>query len=205
LPVGALRKVQVCIDDGYLASSLCEVRDEWLPVASHFDRQTPYHQRVHLDSRGRYRVDSHCEAVAAMRHENRLVLPPTMEIFYRRGHADYQPLPPWRADCRRGAAEDAPHLAMEFLYPGPSGRIFIPVELDGQRGRVVLEVAHREPEKRLFWHLNESFLGETQLLHQKALDVMPGRYTVTVVDQEGRRIARSFEVLKSSDSYTEEK
>jgi penicillin-binding protein 1C len=70
---------------------------------------------------------------------------------------------------------------------------------------VVLEVAHREPEKRLFWHLNESFLGETQLLHQKALDVMPGRYTVTVVDQEGRRIARSFEVLKSSDSYTEEK
>jgi penicillin-binding protein 1C len=193
-PVGALKSVQVCADDGYLASDLCTAVAAQVPAASHFDRQTPYHRLVHLDSSGLHQVTEACERVSRMRHEPRLVLPPTIEVFYRRTQTGYRPLPPFRADCAEDTVVEA-RSAMEFLYPGPSGRIFIPVELDGRKGRAVFEVAHRDASASLFWHLDETYVGRTQLLHQLAVDIAPGLHTVSVVDGDGMRISRRFEVL----------
>ena len=197
VPLGALRTVQVCVDDGYLASDLCAARDEYVPVGSHFDRQSPYHQRVHLDASGRFQVNAECERVADMRHESRFVLPPALEVFYRNGQGNYRPLPPFRADCVEAVGAGQARAAMEFLYPGPSGRIYIPVELDGRKGRVVFEVAHRDPAAALFWHVDERYLGRTESQHQLALDLAPGPHLVSVVDGAGARISRRFEVLST--------
>ena len=85
---------------------------------------------------------------------------------------------------------------MEFLYPGPSGRIFIPVELDGRKGQGgVRGGASRMRRPSLFWHLDETYVGRTELLHQLAVDIAPGLHTVSVVDGDGIRISRRFEVL----------
>jgi penicillin-binding protein 1C len=91
-PVGALKSVEVCADDGYLASELCTKRPQSVPVASHFDRQTPYHLTVHMDAAGRS-VDASCERVVNMRHAAWFVLPPTLEFYYRAHHSDYRPQP----------------------------------------------------------------------------------------------------------------
>lgn len=100
-PTLTMRRVQVCRDDGFLANDLCEAVPEWVPSASHFERQSPYHQRVHLDRSSRYRVDSTCERVASMQHLAWFVLPLSQEFYYRRNHADYRDLPPYRSDCER--------------------------------------------------------------------------------------------------------
>jgi penicillin-binding protein 1C len=194
VPLGALKTIQTCEDDGYLANELCTARDTLVPVRSHFDRQTPYHQLVHLDAAGRFRVDAHCERVSAMRHAPWFVLPPALEHYYRGQHGDYRPLPPWRADCL-AAAVAAQRSVMEFLYPDVSGKIYIPIDLDGMRGKAVFEVVHREPGAVLYWHLDEDYVGRTELSHQLAVDIGPGEHSVTVVDATGNRIARRFEVL----------
>jgi penicillin-binding protein 1C len=194
MPVGALKTVQTCVDDGYLANELCTARDTQVPVRSHFDRQTPYHQLVHLDAAGRHRVDAGCNRVSEMRHVPWFVLPPAMEHYYRGQHSDYRPLPPWRADCVAGSAA-AQRSVMEFLYPDASGRIYVPIDLDGTRGRAVFEVVHRDAGAVLYWHLDEDYAGRTELAHQLAVDLAAGEHSVTVVDAAGNRITRRFEVL----------
>ncbi|MGC4029517.1 MAG: penicillin-binding protein 1C [Steroidobacteraceae bacterium] len=194
-PVGALKTVQVCADDGYLASELCTAKPARVPVASHFDQQTPWHRLEHLSADGRYRVHAGCERVALMRHVPWLVLPPAIEWFYRRQRGGYRPLPPLRPDCMQQALAEEADAAMEFLYPGPAGKIFIPVDLDGRRGRAVFEVAHRDADATVYWHMDESYVGETRVTHQLVADVTPGAHSLTVVDDAGRRLTRRFEVL----------
>ena len=190
-PTLTMRRVAVCRDDGFLANDLCEPVPDWVPAASHFERQSPYHQRVHLDLNARYRVDSGCERVSSMQHVAWFVLPPSQELYYRRTHAEYRDLPPYRSDCDRSHGGQP----MEFLYPNAEGRIYIPVELDGSKGRTIFEAVHRDRNARLYWHLDGRYLGATDTFHQMSLDIAPGAHLVTIVDSAGNRLSRSFEVL----------
>jgi penicillin-binding protein 1C len=193
-PVGALKRVRTCADDGYLASDLCEAVETMVPARSHFDRQSPYHQLVHLDATTGLRVNADCSAVSRMRHQSWFVLPPGLAHFYSAQHSDYRAPPPWRAGCGAGNG-DAANAMMEFIYPDAGGRLYVPVDLDDQRGRAVLEVVHRDPAAVLYWHLDEEYAARTELRHQLAIDLPQGEHRVTVVDEEGRRLTRSFTVL----------
>ena len=84
---------------------------------------------------------------------------------------------------------------VDFIYPDAGGNLYVPVELDGTRGRAVLEVVHRDPAAVLYWHLDEEYAARTELRHQLAIDLPAGAHRVTVVDAEGRTLSRSFTVL----------
>jgi len=191
-----MKQVEVCKDDGYLAGGGCETSEEWIPKHSHFDQVSPYHQRVHLDSEGRKRVHGACEAPRAMTHRSWFVLPAHLEHYYRKHHADYRRLPAYRADCRLAGADDAP---IAFLYPNHGTRLYIPMDLGQEKGRTIFEAVHRDEEATLFWHLDERYLGSTTRFHQQALDITPGPHVVTVVDEQGNRLARPFEILSAQD------
>jgi len=191
-PTLHLKEVEVCANDGYLANGSCAVEQQWAPRDSHFDQQSPHNLRVHLDPTRRYRVDSRCERVARMVHADWFVLPPGQEFFYRRHHGDYKVLPPYRSDCEAGAPVRGP---IDFLYPTVGTRIYIPVDLAETKSRVVFEAVHRERDTTLYWHLDEAYIGSTRTFHQRALDVPVGRHTITVVDPQGHRLSRQFEVL----------
>ena len=193
-PTLTMKRVATCRDDGYLANDYCEHTTEWVPAGSHFERQSPYHQLIHLDRTGQ-RVDSTCERVANMQHAAWFILPPAEEFYFRRGHADYRELPALRRDCERSLAGAADKSPMEFLYPGAAGKIYIPVELDGTKGRTIFEAVHRDRNARLYWHLDGAYLGTTSTYHQMSLDVPPGPHLITIVDTDGNRLTRSFEVL----------
>jgi penicillin-binding protein 1C len=128
-----------------------------------------------------------------MQHESWFVLPATMEHYYRRYHVGYRTLPPIRAGCASAAADAG--AAMEFVYPSPAGKIYVPVELDGSKGRAVFEVVHRDAGAQLYWHLDGAFAGSTAAVHQLAVELPPGAHRVTVVDEAGNRLVRSFEIL----------
>jgi len=195
-PIFDMKRVDVCRDDGFLANDQCEREVDWIPADSHFNRQSPYHHLVHLDRGGRFQVDSSCEHVASMQHVSWFVLPPAQEFYFRRTHSSYRELPSWRADCRHAASSAREeHGPMEFLYPNAAERIYIPMELDGARGKTVFEAVHRDRDAQLYWHLDGAYLGTTQTFHQLALDIPPGPHVVTIVDTAGNRLSRSFEVL----------
>lgn len=192
-PSRALKRVQVCRNDGFLANELCDATDEWVPVASHFERQSPYNQLVHLDASGRARVDDQCERVGNMRHAGWFVLPATQEFYYQRHNAAYRELPAYRAGC--GLSANNGRALMDFIYPVAGAEVYIPLDLDSRRGRVVLEAVHRDPEAALLWHIDGRFAGATRTYHQLPLELAPGDHRVTIVDSRGNRLARQFTVL----------
>ena len=198
-PQEHMKEIDVCRNDGYLANGECEVARQWAPRDSHFDQTSSHNVRVHLDRAGRLRVHSECERIADMTHATWFVLPPGPEFFYRRHHTDYRALPPYRADCAVVAdserAAQAARGPIEFLYPTPGARIYIPVDLAQAKSRVVFEVVHRDRDATLHWHFDDAYLGATRTFHQRALDAPAGNHSITVVDNQGHRLSRQFEVL----------
>ena len=194
-PAADLKEVEVCRNDGYLANGNCELARQWAPRDSHFDQTSPHNVRLHLDRARAHRVHGECERVADMAHADWFVLPPGQEFFYRRHHPEYRALPLFRRDCLAAAAGRAARAPIEFLYPAAATRIYIPIELGGSKSRVVFEAVHRDREATLHWHLDDAYAGSTRTFHQRALDAPAGEHTVTVVDQNGNRLSRRFEIL----------
>jgi penicillin-binding protein 1C len=110
-------------------------------------------------------------------------LPPAMEWYYKAYHPEYEVRPATRDAAR-----------MEFLYPEPGSILTLPRQLDGSEGGAVFQAVHRDPAATLYWHLDDTYLGETRLLHQMRLSPAPGKHTVTVVDGDGNSVSVGFTV-----------
>lgn len=194
-PAHALKTISVCADDGYLAGGQCEATDVQIPAISHFEKITPHHKRIHLDSAEQFRVHNECETVSNMRTRDWFVLPPAQEFYWRQYHSEYKPLPPWRKDCVAQSAQQDDDVPMELIYPQARSRIYIPVGLDGKRSRVVLKAIHRDPAASLYWHLDDKYLGETRIFHDREVSLEPGVHKLLVMDKQGYRLERRFRVI----------
>ncbi len=194
-PAYGLKSIEVCRDSGYLATPLCPKETVLVPEESRFDKMCPFHQTVHFDAAGRYRVDSRCEPVDRMRHEARFVLPPVQEFYYKRDHPEYRTLPPYRADCAKLIhAEDGAGV-MNLIYPEPDTSVYVPVELDGRMGQVVFEAVHRDEESVIHWHLDDRYVATTKRFHQISANPEPGDHMLVLTDGDGRRFERRFKVI----------
>jgi penicillin-binding protein 1C len=194
-PWSGFKEVRVCRDSGFLATELCPAETISVPEESRFDRMCAFHQTVHLDASGRYRVDSRCEPVDRMRHESWFVLPPVQEYYYKADHAEYRPLPSFRADCGGGPAGERGSRVMNLIYPEPDTSVYVPVELDGRAGEVIFEAVHREDGASIHWHLDEHYVATTRVFHQISMNPEPGEHRLVLIDDEGRRLERKFQVV----------
>ena len=194
-PRHLMKPVQVCADDGYLTNAACVSKKVWIPKESHFQQVSPYHRLVHLDKQAQWRVHGRCESVNNMQHISWFTLPPGQAFYYARSHSQYRSLPPLREDCRQLFVEQKQQGPIDLLYPLPHTRIYIPTDLGHHKSRTVFEAVHREADSVLYWHLDQHYLGRTQDFHQLALDIAPGQHILTVVDGNGARLTRRFEVL----------
>jgi penicillin-binding protein 1C len=199
-PRSELRIADVCVRSGMVAGPQCESRRvQVVPPAGLGSPPCAFCRTVHLDSAQTFQVHGDCEPVAQIRPAAWFVLPPTMETYYRRRHADYRPPPPFRPDCRAMLA--ASHVpALSFVYPKENAQVYVPIEMSGALGRVVFEAAHRTPEARVFWHVDDEYYGETRDVHQMELAPSPGRHVLTLVDETGETIRRSFTVLGKTET-----
>ncbi len=196
-PTWQMTPLTICRDDGYLSNGACVTQTQFMPLSSHFARITPYHQRMHLDASGQYRVSSDCESIAAMQTRDWFVLPPDQADYYQQFHADYRALPPWRADCQ--AVPDDASALLSITYPSENTQIYLPRELDGKLGEVVFRAVPQRAETLLYWHLDNQFIGTTQTFHQRAVQPAAGKHHLAVVDDMGNRSERDFEVLERQD------
>ncbi|UYQ92237.1 penicillin-binding protein 1C [Chitinophaga horti] len=192
IPSSLMRKINVCRQSGYRAGAYCEETDSvMVPAAGLRSVVCPYHQLVHLDATGKYRVTAACELPQQMQHKSWFVLPPAMEYYYRSKHL-YEQLPPFKPGCDTG---DEPGHAMDLIYPRPNARIYVPLELGGERGETVFRATHRNPDAKIFWHLDNAFVNTTANFHQLALRPAPGKHTLTLVDEAGEQVQIQFEIL----------
>jgi penicillin-binding protein 1C len=194
-PEHSLKTILVCKDDGYLSGNQCDAQEMQIPNESHFDKVTPFHRAIHLDAEEKFRVHGECESVSNMKLAQWFVLPPAQEFYWKQHQGNYRSLPPWRADCLQKAAAYDNDQPMEIVYPYSTSRIYIPVDLNGRLGRLVVKAVHRNPDASIYWHVDDQYLGETKVFHDKTLLLEPGQHRITLLDKSGHQITRVFRVL----------
>ncbi|MBN1961848.1 MAG: penicillin-binding protein 1C [Deltaproteobacteria bacterium] len=188
--------ITICKHSGQRAGPHCKDTEEILaPTASLQGNVCSYCQTVHLDEKKKYRVHGNCEIVYKIQKVERFVLPPVMEWFYRMYHADYVPLPPWRSDCKKIGIKSTKSLSI--IYPRQDSVIYIPLEIDGNRGRAVFEATHREIDAKLYWHIDNHYLGSTKDIHQIEVLTSSGEHRLTIIDEDGESVERRFTVLSA--------
>jgi penicillin-binding protein 1C len=193
-PIEQMKTIKLCKDDGFLANDLCESVDYKIPYNSHFDRITPNHLRIHLDKYSQQRVHGSCESISNMEQKSWFVLPPDQAYYYKQHHADYKPLPEWRADCQQIETTKV-GSPISLIYPRRNTQIYIPRELAGKRGKTLFKAIHQNAQARLFWHLDNTFLGTTQTYHEQAIWIKEGKHRLTLVDEKGNSVTQAFQVL----------
>jgi len=192
VPLDELRYVPVCRQSGHRAGIFCPETDSILiPEQGLNTSPCPYHVIVHLTNDQQYRLNSECATTADMIHLAWFVLPPVQEWYYQSKNPEYKPLPPLHPDCysNENMAE------MDLIYPKDNSRIYIPYELDGTKGQVVFEAAHRIPDASIFWHIDQEYIGTTKYLHQIGVCPEQGEHILTLVDESGNMIQKKIEVL----------
>jgi len=194
-PFDEMKKVPICKHSGYRASDICEVIDSsWVPLASLNTVACPYHKTIHLDRNGK-RVNSECEEVSDMISTSWFVLPSIMEKFYRNNNPNYKPLPPFREGC----VSNEEVLPLGIIYPKAKSKIYVPIKLDGTLSKTVFEASHRDNSIKIYWHLDDEYLGETTRIHQIELIPEEGIHVLTLMDELGNEKSRTFEVIGKSE------
>ena len=180
MPIEEMCQTAVCRQSGYKAGPYCEPVDTiWIPVAGKNTAICPFHHQIMLDESGQYRVNSDCYPPDKMVAHNWFILPAVQEWYYRNFNIAYRPLPPMMP----GVEEDESHIDM--IYPQQGMTLYLPVGFSGKKERFVFKAAHSRADATLFWHVNDRFVGQTQQTHHLALELSPGKYRLTLVDDAG--------------------
>ncbi len=191
-PYDDMVETHISFKSGYRCNPDCpDAVNDFIPITGLRMKTCPFHKTYWLDSTATYQVHSECEEVVNMTKSTFFVLPPTQEFYYKKNNPNYQNVPDFREDCRMMKAEKL----MSFIYPQQFTRIFIPTELNEEKSKVVFEATHKKKRATLFWHLDNEYLGSTNLIHQMALSPTVGKHKITLVDEEGNYLTRSFEIV----------
>lgn len=158
---------EVCCESGYLRGVNCDRCDTLaMPRKAIRCEPCPFHRII---------------------NGNRMfLLPPSMEWYYRQHHPEYVTL----ASEAKGF-NDSP---MEFIYPENGAEIYIPRQLDGTLQGITFNLAHRIPSSKVYWHLDNEYVGQTDMVHQMNLTPSVGKHTVTVVDNAGNTVSVGFTI-----------
>jgi len=189
-----LTVIRVCSESGFRAGTDCpEAIEIQANISGLRSEVCPYHQIVHLNKSGNLQVNADCVPQQDIRNEPWFLLPPAMEYYYRKKHPEYKPLPPVAPGCTLNKSIPV----MEFIYPTSGIKIFIPRDQTGTLTRIITEVTHRNPSKKIFWHLDETYIGTTSQLHQSEIVAGPGNHTLTAVDEDGNSVKCEFSIIVS--------
>jgi penicillin-binding protein 1C len=191
MPSEELTSVRVCSKSGYRAGPDCPETMEIFACTNGLrSGMCPYHRIIHLNRERTFRVNSGCISPDEIVNESWFVLPPAMEYFYKQKHSGYQVLPPVEPGC----STDRNIPVMEFIYPTLGIKIYIPRDQTGMPTRIIPEVAHRNPSKRIYWHLDQKYVTTTRYIHQIDILAGAGDHLITVVDEDGNSIRTTFTI-----------
>jgi penicillin-binding protein 1C len=193
-PQTGWKKIILCRESGYRASPYCpDTLSQWLPAPCAQSPVCRFHQVIHLDPTGQYRVNSSCVNPADMQKRSWFVLSAVEELYYRQKHSNYRPLPPVMPGCQLSAGITS---AMSLIYPSDGAKIYIPKEREGERGRAVFAVAHQDAGAVIYWHMDDHYLGSTEGEHKMAIEASFGEHRFTLVDDRGNTLSFTVHFLQ---------
>lgn len=161
-------EVSVCPESGFLAGRDCpgRIRIKAPDAAAHASI-CPWHREI--------------------AREKWFVLPPLQEKYYRVKHQEYRPLP---------EEVDSGTEALAYSYPADGAVLSAARQMDGSLPGIRCEAVHSRQEATVYWHLDNTYLGETKGIHTMRVDMPPGIHRLTIVDDAGSRKEITVKILQ---------
>lgn len=190
-PLDDMDEYIVCRKSGHIASNVCAETDTVrLPRRSRESEPCQYCHIINTTLDGKWRINSTCESTYNMLSESRFSLPPVMEYYYKQNHADYKPLPPYRADCTIGD-----YGTVKIIYPEAGSSIVVPKGFSGEKEKVIFRATTQREKATLFWHIDNQYICDTRNIHEIALpELEEGEHKLTIVDDRGENTWLTFKV-----------
>lgn len=195
-PYDLMAEVDICIKSGYRSGEYCEhTKKTYIPKASLNTPVCPYHELVYLDESENFTVNADCYEMSLAHKKTWFTLPAEAAYYYKNHDPNYiekpQPL--------EGCFVEEIQKDLVILYPKPFSEIYLPMNFDEVREKVVFEATHKNPKTKLYWHLDEIYLGMTEKIHQIELLPSIGKHLITVIDEEGLTVAVEFTVVNKTN------
>ena len=191
-PHSQLEDIEVCKQSGMRPGSFCTETETILTTKSGLNTlPCHYHHKIHLNNEESARVHADCYPVELMIDTSWFILPPGIAWFYKQRNPMYTNPPPWAIGC----SPENNWSPMEILSPKLPDKIMIPRELDNKLGAMLVEVAHIQASTMIHWYLDNAYVGSSRHIHKMSLQPEPGKHRLTLMDELGNMIEKSFEVI----------
>ncbi|MEP7321581.1 MAG: penicillin-binding protein 1C [Saprospiraceae bacterium] len=191
-PLDELNYEVTCKISGMKASALCPTVDT-IRISRFYNQTLPcsYHQNIWINPLTGMRGNQQCNDAGKLISKVIFNLSPIEEYYYESTHPDYEKMPPIDPRCN-----DIPGSnPMSMIQPEPNSSIYIPMDQNGQPGKIIFKIAHRSKETPVYWHLDEAYLGSTRTFHELSVSTEPGDHVLTIIDSSGHELKCAFKVL----------
>lgn len=192
-PYDDLVNIEICKHSGHIASEQCAERDT-IETSEFCIKTKPcdYCKLLHLDQNEQFQVNGSCYSPTKMKHKSYFNLPPQQESYYKNHHPEYKSPPPFSPNCETNKENN-----MVITYPHRNAKIYIPIAIDGLKSSVVFQAKHNNKNATIFWHIDNTYYGETTGNHDIVLDLQKGKHQLTIVDNLGESKSIVFEMLST--------
>lgn len=191
-PYDELVKVEICKESGYISTPNC-TQTEIVELHKNALQGTSchFHKTILTDLAETYRFHQECTDGEVTKSVSRFLLPPLQAYFYKMTHPNYKDLPPYHPNCKDGTQEQT----FSVIYPQNNSRLVGTIDLKGTPQPIIFEASHTDRNAKLFWHIDNQYLGETQGNHRLRYTSEIGEHWLTVIDEKGNQRKIKFTVL----------
>lgn len=185
--------IELCKDTGYKAGLSCNKKiltDK--PVNAKSLKICPYHKSVFVTNNNKYQVCSICWKQGNYKKENLLFYTPDVIDYLRKRGNIINTIPPHNPNCSTLQTKNI----LKITYPTNGAKIFIPRDIGGITQKLNLKVSHLNENSKVYWYIDDKFLGLTENTHSKSIEVKRGNHNLSVVDENGNKEFVSFLVEK---------
>lgn len=184
--------IQVCRESGKLAGTLCKHKDKvFVEKESYQWQQCKMHTEVLINKKG-FLTSPQC-AGEGDRKDTLFTLPPEVEYYFRESNLFFKGMPPSDPDCEAGIP------SLSIIYPQENVKIFIPRNSESGVSSILAKAHHTSQEAVLYWYLDDKYLKTSPSGEKNrvcAIQPLPGKHRLSVIDNKGFRSEVSFEVLE---------
>jgi penicillin-binding protein 1C len=188
IPYDDLIKKNICRHSGMLAGLQCpETEELYIPRQGEKTSTCSFHRTVNLDSNLKYQVNLNCYDKQKIRQLPWFILPTLWAHYYKQFNPHYKELPSFLPECSQKLAD-----VMHFIFPVNQESILLPKGFDEKPSPLVLKLAHRFPEKEVYWYLNKKYMGKTKHFHEMQIPAQVGDYQLLVLDELGNQLSQKI-------------
>ncbi|MFN8576022.1 MAG: penicillin-binding transpeptidase domain-containing protein [Candidatus Sericytochromatia bacterium] len=183
---------EICQDTGYKAGSSCTKKlIVEKPIAAKNIKICPYHKTIFVNNDEKYQVCSLCWNKDDLKKKNFLIYTPdTIDYLRKRGNI-INNIPVHNPSCKSIQSKNL----LKIIYPTNNSKILLPKDIGGVLQKINIKVAHLNENIKVYWYIDEKFLGQTQATHSKAIELKSGFHKISVIDENGNQDSCSIQIF----------